>query len=304
MKRTPSYHVVNFFDILLSFLYIQLIPKPILIIHSGKFMRKHLFFFCLILTLAEILLLPLATVPVAAEEFAPTGTLRATFLAVNPVQATTDPATGEVRGPAADLTRELARRLGLPFTLTGVAGVPAVIESVKSGVADMGFIAYDPTRAVEVEFSQPYLLAFNTYLVLTESPIQSVVEVDRPGIRIGVGQGDAADLFFSRTLKDAVLRRNPGGDLSVALLQLAAGEIDAYAANRTRLLEVAMKRPGLRVLSDNFLDVQQAIVVPKGDTARLAIVNRLIDDARATGLIRAAIDRAKLLGVAVAPARQ
>ncbi len=57
-------------------------------------------------------------------------------------------------------------------------------------------------------------------------------------------------------------------------------------------------------LPDNFLDVQQAIVVPKGDTERLGIVNRLIDDARTTGLIRASIERAKLLGVAVAPARQ
>jgi ABC-type amino acid transport substrate-binding protein len=106
------------------------------------------------------------------------------------------------------------------------------------------------------------------------------------------------------TLKHAALRRNPGGNLSVALLQLAAGEIDAYAANRTRLLEVAANRPGLRVLPDNFLDVQQAIVVPKGDTERLAIVNRLIGDALATGFIQAAIDRTKLFGVAVAPARQ
>jgi len=254
--------------------------------------------------LAGILMVLLMEVPVAAGEFASTGTLRATFLAVNPVQATTDPSTGEVRGPAADLTRELARRLGVPFTITGVGGVPAVIESVKSGAADIGFIAFDPIRAVEVEFSQPYLLAFNTYLVPMESPIQSVAEVDRLGIRIGVGRGDVADLFLSRTLKHAALRRNPAGNLSVALLQLAAGEIDAYAANRTRLLEVATNRPGLRVLPDNFLDVQQAIVVPKGSTERLAIVNRLIDDARATGLIQAAIDRAKLLGVAVAPKRQ
>src|SRR5262245_1847572 len=80
----------------------------------------------------------------AANDLAPTGTLRATFIATNPVQAVTDPATGEVRGPAAELTRELARRLGVPFRIGGAQGVPGVIDSVKKGEADIGFVAFDP----------------------------------------------------------------------------------------------------------------------------------------------------------------
>jgi hypothetical protein len=36
------------------------------------------------------------------------------FSARNPVQARTDPKTGEITGPIADLTRELARRLNVP----------------------------------------------------------------------------------------------------------------------------------------------------------------------------------------------
>ena len=64
-----------------------------------------------------VLLASAAVVPATAGELAPTGTLRATFLAANPVQGTVDPATGEVRGPAADLGRELARRLGVSFSI-------------------------------------------------------------------------------------------------------------------------------------------------------------------------------------------
>src|SRR5262249_35112613 len=125
-----------------------------------------------------------------AEDLVPTGTLRATFIAGNPVQAITDAKTGEVNGPAADLGRELARRLGVPFTIKGVPGVQPVIDSVKNREADIGFVAFDPVRAAQVDFSQPYSLAQNTYLVREGSPIRSVADVDRTGIRIGVGLND------------------------------------------------------------------------------------------------------------------
>lgn len=236
-----------------------------------------------------------------ADDLAPTGTLRATFLAQNPVQAVTDPATGEVRGPAADLTRELARRLGVPFTITGVAGVAAVMASVKSGAADIGFIAFDPLRAAEVDFSQAYSLAQNTYLVLDGSALRAAADIDKPGTRIGVGERDAGDFFLTRTLKNATLKRNPGGNLDLAMKQLSAKEIDAYAANRQRLSAFAARSPGVRLLPDNFYGVEQAIVVRQGNAAALAVIDRLIEEARASGFIAAAIARAGLVGVDVAP---
>jgi polar amino acid transport system substrate-binding protein len=238
-----------------------------------------------------------------ADELVPTGTLCATFIASNPVQAVTDGKTGEVSGPAADLARELARRLNVPFTIKGVPGVQPVIDSVKNREADIGFVAFDPARAAQVDFSQPYSLAQNTYLVREGSPIRSIADVDRPGVRIGVGLNDAGDYFLTRTLKNAELKRNPGGDLAVALRQLEAGEIDAYAANRQRLHTFIAAHPGLRMVPDNFYGVEQAIVVAKGNAALLAKVEQLIEETRAAGFIAAAIARAGLVGVDVAPAR-
>jgi polar amino acid transport system substrate-binding protein len=238
-----------------------------------------------------------------ADELVPTGTLRATFIAGNPVQAVTDAKTGAVSGPAADLGHELARRLNVPFTIKGVPGVQPVIDSVKNGEADIGFVAFDPVRAAQVDFSQPYSLAQNTYLVREGSPIRSVGNVDRSGVRIGVGLNDAGDYFLTRTLKNAELKRNPGGDLAVALRQLEAGEIDAYAANRQRLHTFVLAHPGLRLVPDNFYGVEQAIVVAKGKAALLGKVESLIEETRAAGFIAAAIARAGLVGVDVAPAR-
>jgi len=250
-----------------------------------------------------IALLACVAVPASADELAPTGTLRATFIATNPVQAVTDAQTGEVRGPAAELTRELARRLGIPFTITGAQGVPGVLESVKTGKADIGFLAFDPQRAVEVDFSQAYSLAQNTYVVLEGSPIRSGAEIDRPGLRIGATTRDAGELFLTRTLKAAELIRNPGGNLDVAVRQLKTGEIDAYATNRQRLSELVARTPGLRLLPDNFYAVEQAVIVAKGNPG-LPRVDRFLDEARASGLIAAAIARAGLVGVDVAPPRE
>ena len=84
---------------------------------------------------------------------------------------------------------------------------------------------------------------------------------------------------------------------------LTSGEVDAYGGNRQRMTEAVAKTPGLRLLADSFYGVEQAIIVPKGDAARLAIVNRFIDEARTSGLTAAAIARAGLIGVDVAPAK-
>jgi len=254
--------------------------------------------------LLTLMLVALATCTAAAfaDDLAPTGTLRAAFIASNPVQALTDAKTGEVRGPAAELTAELARRLGVPFKISGAQGVAGVIQSVKTGAADIGFLAFDPERAAEVDFSQTYSLAQNTYVVLDNSPIRSVAEIDRPGLRVGVGARDAGDLFLTRNLKNAELKRNPGGNLDIAVAQLKAGEIAAYAANRQRLTELVARMPGLRLLSDNFYGVEQAVIVPKGNPG-LAVVDQVLDEARASGLIAAAIARAGLAGVDVAPPR-
>ena len=95
--------------------------------------------------------------------------------------------------------------------------------------------------------------------------------------------------------------RNDGGIGDAIVKALLAGELEAYAGNRMRLHAAAQKTPGLRLVQDNFYGVEQAVIVPKGNSARLAIVEKFIDEARGSGLIADAIARAGLVGVDVAP---
>lgn len=238
-----------------------------------------------------------------AQVLAPTGTLRAVFLRTNPVQGRVDAKTGEVSGPAVDLTRELGRQLGVPVSITGVPGGRELIDSVKNHTADIGFLAFDPTRATEVDFSQVYSLSWSSYIVPVNSSLHAVADADRKGFRIGAATGDSPELYLSRNLKNAELKRYPGPPAEEVLRMLAAGEFDAWAANRQRLIEMAANASNLRVLPDNYFAVKQAIVVPKGDRAALETINRFLNEARASGLIRKAIDKAGLSGsVDVAPA--
>lgn len=250
--------------------------------------------------LAFVALLGLAA-PVSASELAPGGTLRAVFLAGNPVQARIDLATGAIGGPAADIARALAEQEKVTLDLKGLPGTRAVIDAVTAEQVEIGFLAHDPERAQQVDFTQAYSLAHNTYLVLATAPLRSLSDIDRAGVSIGVGQGDAADLYLKRTLTQASLTPNPGGSLDTALAQLQSGAIHAYAANRERLTRFAATRPVVRLLDDNFLAVRQAIVVPKGKAARLVVLNRFLDEARASGFLAQAIARAGLAGVDVAP---
>jgi len=251
--------------------------------------------------LAALLLLFAGAAEAADVMIAPTGKLRAVFLGGNPAQGIQNRITGEVEGVVGDLTRELGKRVGVPVAITPVAGVQAVIEAVRDGRADIGFIAYDQSRAGTVQFSQTYMLVKQTFLVLKESPLRSVEELDRPGLKIGAGRGDSIALFIRRNFERATIVEGTDPSPATAMRLLSDRAVDAFGGNRQRLTTVAREDPDYRVLDGDIFGVPQAIIVPKGKPSALIAVNRFIDDMRASEFIKAAIERSGIIGVEVAP---
>jgi polar amino acid transport system substrate-binding protein len=235
--------------------------------------------------------------------FAPTGTLRATYLGSNPVQARTDPKTGEVTGPIVDLTKELARRLGVPYKIIPSPDARRVMDSLKDHTADIGFLAYDAPRASEVDYAGPFEVMLNSYVVATKSAIRNSSDVEKVGIVVGAVKGQTQEIHLSEHLKNAKVRiflSQPGVPELERLL--GAEEVNAVAMNRQRAIEVANASTSLRALSDSFLEVEQEFVLEKGsDPAKLAYLNKLVDELRASGFLKSSIERAKLTGADVAP---
>src|SRR5260221_12568497 len=117
-----------------------------------------------------------------------------------------DRATGEVGGPAYDLARELARRNNVSLEFRPIANPPAVIEAVKNGQADIGFVAYEATRLGTVEFSQTYMLVRQSFLVLDGSPIRAIADIDRPGQKIAGVANESFRLVIKSILKQGTVR--------------------------------------------------------------------------------------------------
>src|ERR671932_424332 len=115
------------------------------------------------------------------SELAPTGTLRAAINFGNPVLAQQDPGTGEARGGAVDLARELGRRLNVPVELVTFDAAGKVFEALEKGAWDVAFLAIDPARAAEISFTAPYVIIEGTYMVPEDSALRTIDEVDREG---------------------------------------------------------------------------------------------------------------------------
>ena len=237
----------------------------------------------------------------ADRDIAPGGTLRAVYLGGNPAQAVQDRTTGAIRGASADLARELARRIGVPVEIKPEANPKAVIDAVSGGEADIGFVAFEPSRAGTVEFSQTYMLVRQSFLVLEGSNIRAIADVDRAGQKIAGSLNDSITLFMKRKFKQATLSEIENNPAEIKRL-LVAKEIDAFGANRQRLTNLMKDATGFRILPDNLFGVPQTIIVPKGKPEVLSAVNRFIDDVRASGFLQKAVEASGVIGLEAAPA--
>jgi polar amino acid transport system substrate-binding protein len=242
-----------------------------------------------------------AAPPEVLKELAPTGKLRAAINLGNAVLAQKDQATGQPKGVTPDLSRELARRAGIPVELVTFEAAGKVFEALKGGAVDVAFIAIEPVRAAEVEFTAPYVLIEGGYMVLKDSPLKAIDEVDRKGIRIGVGLNSAYDLFLTRTIKNAeiVRARTGGGAATIALF--FEQKLDVGAGVKPDLVAHAKTDATVRVMDGRFMVIEQAMGVLKGRTAAARYVRDFVEDVKASGFVAEALQRSNQKDATVAP---
>jgi polar amino acid transport system substrate-binding protein len=236
----------------------------------------------------------------ALKELAPTGKLRAAINYGNGVLAQKGP-DGEPRGVSADLSRELARRLGVPLEVVTFTAAGKAFEAAKENKIDILFVAIEPVRAAEVEFTPPYVLIEGAYLVSKDSPYRDPADLDQPGKRIAVGENSAYDLYLTRTLKHASLLRAAGGCCKNIDL-FRAEKLDAAAGVRQPLNEYAKDHADVRVMEKAFQQIRQAMGTPRGRTAAAAYLRSFIEEMKANGFVAEALKRSNQVDAQVAPA--
>jgi polar amino acid transport system substrate-binding protein len=177
-------------------------------------------------------------------------------------------------------------------------GAGKLFDAVKSGQCDVGFLGAEPQRATEVEFSPAYLELPVTFLVPPGSPLRTIADVDREGVRVSVSERSAYDLYLTRHLKKAHIIRTPG--IPASFDTFIRDKLEALAGLKPKLVEEQARLPGSRILEGEVTSVQQAIGAPKGRAAAAQYLREFAEDVKRSGFVARAIEKHNVRGVRVA----
>jgi polar amino acid transport system substrate-binding protein len=248
--------------------------------------------------IAAAVMLLAATLPLSAQkappdvlkDLAPTGKLRAAINFGNGVLAQKGK-DGTPQGVTADLSRELAKRLGVEVDFVTFEAAGKVFEAAKAGAWDVGYVAIEPVRAALIEFTAPYVVIDGTYMVRNDSPLKEVGDVDKPGIKIAVGLGSGYVTYLKRTLKNATIVEASVGGGHANIELFVNDKLDAVAGVRQAHEVYAHDHPEMRVMSGAFLQIKQAMGTPKGRTAGAAYLAKFVEEMKASGFVADALKR-------------
>ncbi len=229
------------------------------------------------------------------SDLAPTGTLRASINLGNPVLAQGTPT--EPRGVTVDIARALGARLDVPVELTCFQAARESFESMARGLADICFLAIDPAREETVAFTAPYAVIEGVFAVPHDSPLLAATDVDRAGVRVGVKEGSAYDLYLTRTLVHATVVRGPEGTtvFTDEGLEVAAGI-------RQPIRDFLDARPDLRLLEPRFMEIRQAVGTTRARSEEtVEFLRAFVEDLKRTGFVADALHRSGRRDATVAP---
>jgi polar amino acid transport system substrate-binding protein len=232
-------------------------------------------------------------------ELTPTGVLRAGINMSNFLLVTGKTASGDPVGVSPDMAAAIAERLGVPLKLIAYKSPGELGDQAGANVWDIGNIGAEPQRAQTIAFTAAYAEIESTYLVPAGSPIKTIADVDKPGIRISVTGRSAYGLWLENNIKHATLERTDTLDSS--LEQFLTQKMDVLAGLRPRLLTDIEKVPGGRILDGQFSAVQQAVGTPKKNQKAAAFLTAFVEEAKRTGLVASFIAKHNVKGLSVAP---
>jgi len=234
-------------------------------------------------------------------ELAPHGVLRAAINMSNFLLVTGRTPSGDPAGVSPDMAAAIAERLGVPVKYVPYPKPGELADAAGTDAWDVGLIGAEPARAEKIAFTPAYVEIEATYLVPPGSPLQSIGEVDRPGIRIAVTARSAYDLWLERNIKQATLVRSDPQNSAMDLF--LRDKLDALAGLRPGLLGDVQKLPGARILNGQFTAVQQAIGTPRRNAAGAAFLREFVEEAKRSGLVARLIEKHGVVGrLSVAPA--
>lgn len=236
----------------------------------------------------------------ARAQLAPTGVLRAGVNMGNFLLVTGRTPEGDPDGCSPDMARAIAARLGVPVKLVPYKTPGELGDAVDTNAWDIGLIGAEPQRAEKIAFTAAYVEIESTYLVPAGSPLKTIADVDKPGVRVVTSARSAYGLWLENNIKQATLILAEGLDGSFN--KFVEDKLDALAGLRPRLIEDVQKLPGARILDGQFAAVQQAVGTSKKNPEGAAFLKAFVEEMKASGFVKGLIEKHGVVGrLSVAP---
>ena len=198
-----------------------------------------------------------------------------------------DPATGEIKGIDADLSKELAKDMGVKLQVVDSSFV-TFIADLQTNKCDIGMFGVGATmkRAEAVEFSQPYLATGIFAIVKKNGPIKTWADIDKPGVRVADILGSFTESFMRTYLQHASL--NAVSSPATSEGELMANRADVAVADYPSALRVRDEFDWAKVLAppQPLRVTPYAYVVAPGDQIWLNYVNLFVSTIKMDGTLK------------------
>ena len=189
---------------------------------------------------------------------------------------------GEIVGVDVDIANEIAKEMGKKLVVKDVA-FDSIINEVKTGKADVGAagISYSDERAEEVDFSVNYSVSKQVVIVKENSSITSIKDIDNK--KIAVQLGSIADTYVTDNYKNAEIVRQK--KYLAAIEDLKSDKVDAVVMDELPAKEIINSNNGLKILEGSLANDSYGMVVKKGNSELLNIINKVLNRLKEEGKI-------------------
>lgn len=211
------------------------------------------------------------------------------------------PRTGELQGIDIDMSQAFAKDLGvkLQYVKTDFANFMDRLENGDCDIAMMGS-GVTPARQARIDFSDPYLRS-DIYFITTKtnSTLQSVEDLDQPGVVISVQKGTYMEPFSKEFFKNATLSIvNKPAEREI---EVETGRADAFATDYPYSQRMLRNVDWARLISPTteLRTTDYAYAVRKGDPQWLSTVNEFVARVKNDGRLEQAAKANNLLPIMV-----
>lgn len=188
-----------------------------------------------------------------------------------------------------EIAQAIAAKLGLTLEIADVE-FGSIIGGVQTGKFDMGMAGMTVTeeRKQSVNFSNTYAKGVQVVIVKEDGAIQTLDDMAKEGVLIGVQQDTTGHIYASDTPEnggygeDAVIPYKAGADAVQALI---TDKVQCVIIDNEPAKSFVAANEGLKILDATWVEEDYAIAVAKENEDLLNKINTALEELTADGTI-------------------